>query len=172
MEKSDPRDPRNWIPRELFAVYVGPQSDSLLFYYDKATSKKNPLVWSFDVLAVLLLPAWLGLRQQWPMWATFTGLIGIVPFIEYGLGIAIPNGAFVGTAFALGMMARGLLLTSANALYAKLKRQGLTGAALEDALRDRARINIPFALAALVGSVMVIFGLAHLASILSGKPFP
>lgn len=172
MDKQDPRDPQNWIPRELFEAYVGSQSHSLLAFYDKARDKKNPLLWSFDPLAVFLPPAWFGLRRQWAMWATFTGLIGVVPFIEYGLGITLPNAAFVGTMFAMGMMARGLLLTSANALYLKLKGQGLSGAALKDALKDRAALNAPFAVAALVGSVMIVFGLAHLASILSGKPFP
>lgn len=171
-EKLDHRDPKNWIPRELFAEYLGPQSDDMLAYYDKAVSKQNPLVMSFSPLALFLLPAWLGLRQQWAMWATFTGLIGILPFVEYGLGINIPNGAFVGTGLVLGLQARGFLLTSANARYAKLKKQGLSESALRDALRDRARMNIPFALAGCVGSVMVIFGLAHLAALLSGRPFP
>jgi hypothetical protein len=172
MEKLDTRDPKNWIPRELFATYLGPSSDDMLAYYDKALSKKNPLLMSFNLLAVLLLPAWLGLRQQWAMWATFTGMIGAIPFIEQGLGISIPNGAFVGTGVAMGMMARGLLLTTANAKYHKLLRQGLAEGAVREALRDRARINIPFAVAGGVGSVMVIFGLAHIASLLSGRPFP
>src|SRR4051812_22624202 len=135
MEKHDPRDPKNWIPRDLFAAYLGPHSDDMLAYYDKAVSKKNQLWMSFSPLAVFLLPAWLGLRQQWTMWATFTGLIGVLPFIEHALGIAIPSGAFVGTGVAMGMMARGLLLTSANGHYLKLTRQGLSGAALLEALR-------------------------------------
>lgn len=171
MEKIDTRDPKNWIPRELFATYLGPSSEDMLSYYDKALSKKNPLLMSFNPLAVLF-PAWLGLRQQWAMWATFTCVFGAVPFIEQGLGISIPNGAFVGTAVAMGMLARGLLLTAANAKYHKLLRQGLTEAAVREALRDRARINIPFAVAAGVGSVMVLFGLAHIAALLSGRPFP
>jgi hypothetical protein len=172
MEKRDTRDPKNWIPRDLFAAYLGPRSDDMLAYYDKALSKKNPLLISFSPLAFFLLPAWLGLRQQWAMWATFTGLIGVLPFIEHALGIAIPNSAFVGTGVAMGMMARGLLLVSANARYLKLMRQGLSGAILLEALRDRARLNIPFAIAGGVGSVMIIFFLAHLASTLSGRAFP
>jgi hypothetical protein len=172
MEKRDPRDPKNWIPRDLFAAYLGPHSEDMLAYYDKALSKKNPLVMSFSPLAVFLLPAWLGLRQQWAMWATFTGFIGAASFIEQAFGIAIPSGAFAGTAVAMGMMARGLLLTSANARYAKLVRQGLSSAALLEALRDRARLNIPFAVAGGVGCVMVTFGLAHLAATLTGRPFP
>ncbi|MEO8904090.1 MAG: hypothetical protein ABI488_17255 [Polyangiaceae bacterium] len=172
MEKRAPRDPKNWIPRDLFAAYLGPRSDDMLAYYDKALSKKNPLLVSFSPLAFFLLPAWLGLRQQWAMWAAFTGFVGVLPFIEHALGIAIPNGAFVGTGLAMGMMARGLLLTSANALYSKLTRQGLSGSVLVEALRDRARLNISFAIVAGVGSVMIIFGLAYLASTLSGRPLP
>lgn len=172
MEKSDPRDPMNCIPRELFAAYLGPNSDDLLAYYDKAVSKKNPLSMSFSPLAVFVLPAWLGLRQQWAMWAMFTGLIGVVPLIERAFGITIPSGAFVGTGFAMGMMARGFLLTSANARYLKLTRQGVSGAALLEALRDRARRNIPFAIAGGVGSVAVVFGLAYLAALLGGRPLP
>jgi hypothetical protein len=39
-------------------------------------------------------------------------------------------------------------------------------------MHNRARINIPFAVAGGVGCVMVVFGLAHLASIVAGRPFP
>ena len=159
--------PQNWIPRELFAAYVGAGSDDLLAYYDKAVSKNNPVTWSFNLLAVLALPAWLGLRRQWAMWATFTGLIGVVPFIEHAIGFELPASAFVGTGVAMGFMARGLLLTSANARYLKLKRQGVTESAMRDALRDRASANVPFALAAGVGSVGVIIGLGLLADVLS-----
>ncbi len=172
MEKSDPRDPKHWIPRDVFAAYLGPHSDDMLSYYDKALGKKNPLLMSFSPLALFLLPAWLGLRQQWGMWATFTGLIGVLPLLEHAFGISIPNGAFVGTAVAMGMMARGFLLTSATGQYRKLTRQGLSGAALIEALRDRARRSIPLAIAGGIGSVVIIFGLAYFASMLGGHPFP
>jgi hypothetical protein len=172
MAKLDSQDPQNWIPRELFAAYVGAESQDLLAYYDKARERKNPLAMSFNVLAVLALPAWLGLRQQWAMWATFTGLIGVVPFIEYGLGIQLPASAFVGMGVAMGFMARGLLLVSANGRYLKLQRKGLDAGAIREALQGRARANIPFAVAAGLGSVTVIFGLAHLARILTGHALP
>lgn len=163
------QDPQNWIPRELFAAYVGPDSEPLLAYYDKAKTKKNPLTMSFNLLAVLALPAWLGLRQQWAMWATFTGLIGVLPFVEHALGVRLPTGGFVGMGVAMGFMARGLLLTSANAHYLKLKRKGLTDGAIREALQNKASANIPFAVAAGFGSVTVILGLAHLAQILTGQ---
>jgi hypothetical protein len=164
----DARDPQNWIPRELFAAYVGARSEDLLAYYDKARSKNNLITWSFNLLAVLALPAWLGLRRQWAMWCTFTGLIGVVPFIERALGFELPPSAFVGTSVAMGFMARGLLLTSANAHYLKLKRQGVTESALREALKDRASRNVPFAIAGGVGCVGVIFTLDLLARLLSG----
>ncbi len=172
MEKTDPRDPQNWIPRELFAAYVGEGSDDMLAYYDKAAAKKNPMLMSFNLLAVLALPAWLGLRSQWGMWAVFTGLIGSLPFVEYALGIDFPNGAFVGAGVAMGFMARGLLLASANGQYLKLKREGKSAGAIREALQNRARLNIPFAVAGGVGCLMVVLGLAHLAAIATGRPFP
>lgn len=168
----DVRDPQNWIPRELFAAYVGPGSDDLLAYYDQAKEKKNPLHMSFNLLAVLALPAWLGLRRQWAMWGTFTGLIGILPFIEHAGGFQIPNGAFVGTGLAMGFMAKGLLLTSANGRYFKLKRKGLDSSAIRGELEGAARPNIPFAIAGGLGCVTVIFALNHLALVLSGQSLP
>ena len=167
MASSDAQDPSNWIPREVFSAYVGPSSDDLLAYYDKAVSKRNPLLMSFNLLALLLLPAWLGLRRQWALWGTFTGLVGILPLIELALGVNIPTGAFVGVGVAMGGMARGLLLTSANAQYQKLKRKGLDAAAIRDAMQGRASLNFPFALAGGLGSITVIFAIAHLASVLA-----
>lgn len=153
----------------MFAAYVGPDSRSLLDYYDKAKANKNPLTMSFNLLAVLALPAWLGLRQQWAMWATFTGLIGVLPFIERALGVHFPAGGFVGMGVAMGFMARGFLLTSANGQYSKLKRQNLSDVAIREALQGKARANIPFAVAGGFGSVTVIIALGHLAQILAGE---
>jgi len=165
----DVRDPKNWIPRELFAAYVGPGSDDLLRYYDQAKEKKNPLHLSFNLLAVLALPAWLGLRQQWAMWGTFTGLIGVLPFIEHAVGFHVPAGAYAGTAVAMGFMAKGLLLASANGRYIKMKRKGVDSAAIRGELEGAARRNIPFAVAGGFGSVTAIFALNHLALVLSGQ---
>jgi hypothetical protein len=172
MASLDVRDPQNWIPRELFAAYVGEGSADLLAYYDQAKEKKNPLHFSFNLLAVLALPAWLGLRRQWAMWGTFTGLIGILPLLEHAIGFQVPAGAFVGTGVAMGFMARGLLLTSANARYLKLKRKGLDSAAIRAALEGGARANVPFAIAGGLGCVTVVFALNHLALILSGQSLP
>jgi hypothetical protein len=172
MANLDVRDPQNWIPRDLFAAYVGPSSRALLAYYDRAKERSNPLFMSFDLLAVLALPAWLGLRRQWAMWGTFTGLIGILPFLELALGFQVPSGAFVGVGVATGFMAKGLLLASANGHYLKLKRRGLSASAIRDELQGGARPNIPFAVAGGLGSVTAIFALNHLAQVLSGHPLP
>lgn len=169
MATPDLRDPQNWIPRELFAAYVGPSSDELLAYYDLAREKKNPLHMSFNLLAVLALPAWFGLRRQWAMWGTFTGLIGILPFVERAAGFQVPAGAFVGMGVAMGFMAKGLLLTSANGHYLKLKRRGLEPSAIRDALEGGARRNVPFAIAGGLGSLTLIFALNHLSLVLSGQ---
>lgn len=172
MEKPDPRDPKNWIPRELFAAYLGESSSDMLAYYDKAVAKQNPMLMSFNLLAVFILPAWLGLRSQWALWGIYTGLIGSLPFIKHALGINYPAGAIVGVSVAMGFMARGLLLASANGQYLKLKRQGLTQGAIREAMQNRARLNIPFAVAGGVGWLMVVLGLAHLAAVVAGRPFP
>ena len=169
MATLDAHDPKNWIPRELFAAYVGSGSDDLLAYYDKAVSKRNPLIMSFNLLAMLALPAWLGLRRQWAMWGTFTGLVGMLPFIELALGVHIPAGAFVGVGVAMGGMARGLLLTSANAQYLKLKRRGLDSNAMREELQGRASRNFPFALAGGLGSLTLIVGMTDLAMRLTGR---
>jgi hypothetical protein len=62
-----------------------------------------------------------------------------------------------------------LLLTSANAQYLKLKRRGLDDNAIRTTLQGRASRNFPFALAAGLGSVTVIVGMAHLALLLTGR---
>jgi hypothetical protein len=163
MSKLDLRDPQQFIPRELFAAYVGPSSDDLLAYYDKVQQRGNPVVMSFNLLAILILPAWLGLHRLWVLWFTYTGLIGLVAFVEQAFKITIPSGAFVGIGVALGLMARGLLLMNANGLYLKMKRQGRDANAVREALEGRARSSIPLAVVAALGSVGVIWALAQLA---------
>ena len=56
MTRPNLRDPDQWVPRELFAAYCGGGSDKLLAYYDKAKAKRQPIVWSFDWLAVSSFP--------------------------------------------------------------------------------------------------------------------
>jgi hypothetical protein len=169
MPKADLKNPDVFIPRDLFAAYVGPGSEALLRFYDKVIEKGNPSTLSFDLLAILALPAWFGLHRLWAMWGTYTLLIGILPFIEHVVGHSFPAGALVGTSIAMGLLARGLLVSSANALYLKLKRGGLAPDAVQKALEGRAQASVPLAFAGGVASVAVIVGLGFLAdSVLGG----
>jgi uncharacterized membrane protein (DUF485 family) len=169
LPKLDLRDPQQFIPREFFAAYVGPDSKNLLAYYDKARERGNPVVMSFNLLAILILPAWFGLHRLWVLWCTYTGLIGLVAFAERALGIEIPSGAFVGIGVAMGLMARGFLLTNANGLYLRLKRQGLDSSAIREALAGRARSSVPLAVAGGIGSAAVIVALAALAELVFSR---
>ncbi|HTQ06463.1 MAG TPA: DUF2628 domain-containing protein [Polyangiaceae bacterium] len=165
MPTLDLKNPEKFIPRDLFAAFVGPGSDDLLAYYDKAQEKGKPVVASFNLLALLLLPAWLGLRRLWAIWAVYTGLVALLHVVEYVLKVDLPAGAFVGFGVALGFMARGLLLTDANARYLKLKRQKLDSDAIRRALDGRARSSVPLAVAAGLGSVGVIVALGYLVDV-------
>jgi len=161
MEHVDIRDPAHWLPRDLFASYCGSSTDKLLAYYDKAKARKKIVIMAFDPLAFFVLPAWLGYRRQWTLWAT---LVGTIAVISAGAAIArveLPTGVFGGSLIALGLMAHGLLLTNANGQYAKLKRQGASDEAIRAALSDRAKPSAALAFAALAAAialqVLVIF---------------
>src|SRR5689334_9250294 len=102
VERFDPRDPETWLSRELFAAYCGARAEKLLAYYDKAKAKRSLIVFSFDWLAILLLPAWLGYRRQWILWGTLVGLIAVVTVVTELAHIDLPAGAFTGGLLALG----------------------------------------------------------------------
>jgi hypothetical protein len=162
----DRKRPELWIPRDLFAEYCGEDSPELLVFYDKATRQKDMLTMSFDLLAVLALPAWLGYRRQWKIWATFTGLIAAVTVIEQLARFSIPSGAFVGTGVVLGLMARGFLLTDATGAWLKLKREGRDSAAIQQALRGRARKSVALAFAGGIGAVLILLAIGMLAELI------
>lgn len=168
MTKPDLRDPEQWIPRELFAKYCGPKSDKLLAYYDKAKAKRQLIVTDFEWFPFLVLPAWLGYRQQWALWGTLTACFAALTLVEALMRFQLPNGAFGGMMLALGLMAHGLVLSSANGLYLKLKKQGLTGEALESALAGRASPHVGFACLALAGSLLV----SVLGALFSVRDYP
>lgn len=150
-------DPEQWIPRELFAAFCGEDSGPLLSYYDKAREKKKLLVMELDWLALLLLPAWLGLHRRWAMCATLTACICGSLLFEALAHVQIPSGAFAGTGIAFGLMARGLLLTDANGLFLKLKKQNASPAQLAEALTGRGKGSWATALLAVGGCLGVIF---------------
>ena len=154
MTKPDLRDPEQWIPRELFAAYCGENSSKLLAFYDKAKAARKPLVFSFDWLAFLALPAWLGYRRQWTLWATLVGMITAITLVESLARFEIPAGAFGGSLIVLGLMAQGLLLTTANGLYVKLKQQGQGDDAIRAALVNKASRSVGLALLGLAGAII------------------
>jgi hypothetical protein len=155
MDKPNLNDPEQWLSRASFAAYCGEGSEKLLAYYDKARERRRLIIFHFDWLAVLALPAWLGYRQQWNLWGTLTGLLAAISAAEALLRMQIPNGAFVGTMFGLGMMAHGLLLSNANALYLKLRAQGLPADKIEEALSGRAQAKPLLGVAALAASIAI-----------------
>jgi Protein of unknown function (DUF2628) len=149
------RDPEQWVPRDLFAAYCGEESGAMLAYYDKAKAKRKPIVFSFDWLAFFVLPAWLGYRRQWTLWATLIGSTAVITAGAALLDVRVPGGAFGGALVAMALMARGLLLTSANGLYFKLKQRGLVTDAIRAELADKAAPSVGLAIAGLLGALVV-----------------
>jgi hypothetical protein len=168
MPKLDPKNPDHWIPRDLYAAYVGEGSEGILEHYDKAKAKRTPTAMSFDLFAILAFPAWLGYRRQWLMWATFVGLIGVAPVVEHLAGWDLPSSVFVGMGLAMGMLARGFLLMSATARYAKLKNQGLDHERIRTAMQDGARRSPLLAMVGGLGAVAIVVGLSILAEVTFG----
>ena len=78
--KNDLKDPKSWIPKNLFESYCGTNSENLIKFYDKAAEKKRMNLMSLNWMAILLLPAWLGYRKQWAILITFTIMFSIIPF--------------------------------------------------------------------------------------------
>ncbi|HET6336908.1 MAG TPA: DUF2628 domain-containing protein [Polyangiales bacterium] len=166
MSSPNIRDPEQWVPRELFAAYCGEESGSMLAYYDKAKTKRKAIVFSFDWLAFFVLPAWLGYRRQWALWATLTVSIAVITAGAALLDVHVPGGAFGGGLIAMALMARGLLLTSANSLYSKLKQRGLAADAIRAELANKAAPSVGLAIAGLLGALVVqglVAALARLA---------
>lgn len=155
MSRPDIRDPDQWIPRDLFAAYCGEDSGPLLEYYDKAKAKRKPILWSFDWLAFLVLPAWLGYRRQWTLYATLIGSIAVITAVTAVMHVRLPSGAFAGALIALALMARGLLFTNANSAYFKLKQQGRDDSAIRAALAGKAKRSPGLAVAGLFGAFVV-----------------
>lgn len=162
MTKPDLRDPEHWLPRELFAVYCGGGSGKLLAFYDEAKRKRQMLGMHFDAFSFLALPMWLGYRRQWNLLATLVSVLLAFGVIEALTSLRIPHGAMAGAMGGLGLLGYGLLLSNANGLYWKLKRQGLNAEAIERAMADRAKPSVGRACAVLVVGLGVSFALAQL----------
>ena len=142
MANLDAQDPKNWIPRELFAAYVGPELGPFTRLLRQGGRQEEPLVHELQPLGHV---AAAGVARAAPT----VGHVGHVHgpcgrSAVRGAGARcckIPAGAFVGVGVAMGGMARGLLLTTANAQYLKLKRRGLDANAIREALQGRASLK-------------------------------
>lgn len=164
MSRPDLRDPDQWIPRDIFAAYCGEESGPLLAYYDTAKAKRKPIVMSFDWLAFFILPAWLGYRRQWTLYAALIGTIAVITAVAALLDFKLPGGAFGGALIALGLMARGTLFTNANGAYLKLKKQGLGDDAIRAQLANKAKRSPGLAVAGLAGAFVaqgIVIALTH-----------
>jgi hypothetical protein len=168
--KVDLRDPANWIPKEMFLAYCGEGSETLSKYYDKCVAKKNMMHMSLNWLSVLLFPAYTGYRRLWSIWATITIIFAGLPFVEALMSRSLPVTAFSGAMLAIGLMGNGLLLMQANAVFHKLKKQGLEIEEIRKRMRFQARPSTGLAFLALGAHVgLVILG-AFLADITLGLP--
>jgi hypothetical protein len=151
------KDPAGWIPKDLFVSYAGAEGTSkLAAFHDKAVARRNAFVPSLDWLALLLFPAWLGYRKQWPLLAVYTALFAALPLLELAFGFKVPSSAFVGIGVALGMHGNAFLLMSANSLYQKLLTQGLADDEIAARLRHAAKGGPALALGALVAFVAAV----------------
>jgi hypothetical protein len=165
MAKLDLKDTDYWIPRDIYAAYLGEGSDALLKHYDKARSKRNPVTSSFDLFALLAFPAWLGYRRQWLLWKVYVGIFCLIPFIaRLPGGLEFPIAAFGGIAIAMGTMARGALLSMATSHYVTLKSKGLASESIRTALQGQARRSPLLAVAGGFGAVAAFVSLELLAS--------
>jgi hypothetical protein len=164
--KLDPKGADYWIPRDVYAGYLGEGSDALLKHYDKAKRKRNTNTMSFDLFAMLAFPAWLGYRRQWPLWTVYVGTFGLLPFAERLGGFEFSIGAFAGVGFAMGLMARGFVLSVATVRYFRLKSQGLAAESIRAALQGLARRSPPLAVAGGFGALAAFVSLELLASVI------
>lgn len=169
--KTDMKDVSTWIPKELFEAYCGTQTATLLPFYDKAVENKNQMTWSLNWFALLLMPAWLGYRQQWNLLATLTIMVSSVFFIEAFFNLNLGSGILMGVLFGIALMANGLLLMNAHGEFIKLVEQGLNAADIKAALQDKASPSIPMAIAGVLGYSFIVVSAAELANTMFGLPY-
>jgi hypothetical protein len=161
-------EPKVWIPRELYAAFCGEEDGPCLRQYDKARMKRNPMVMSFNWLAILCLPAWLAYRQRWQLLLAVTIVVCLASIASDAFGVMVPAGAYGGVGIALGLMAHGFLLTDANHRYGQLVAQNQDQESMQAALANAARGRPLFALLGVAGSVAVSFGLSLASELFSG----
>jgi hypothetical protein len=168
--KFDLKDPKNWIPKEVFKSYCGEKSDGLLLFYDKALDKGKMNFLSFNWLALLLLPAWLGYRRQWSILITIAIMMTALPFIEAFLAISVPNTGIAGGFIAAGLLANSILLMNAQKDFYKLKQKGLDNEEIVNRLKNKISPSIQYAVLGFLGYLALIIGATVLADAIFGLP--
>jgi hypothetical protein len=169
--KLDLKDPKNWIPKEVFESYCGDKSDKLLSFYDKAAAKGKMNSFSLNWLAILLLPAWLGYRKQWSILIAITVIFAGLPFLEAILSISIPISGFMGGLIAIGLLANSLLLMNAQKEYHKLKQRGMDNEDIKNQLNNKVSPSVQYAVLGFLGYLVITFGAATIADIVFGLPY-
>ena len=169
--KIDVNDPNNWIPKDIFESYCGDKSDKLLSFYDKAVEKRKMYTLSLNWGALLLLPAWLGYRRQWTTLAIITVLIAVLPFFEALFSISISNSSVLGVQIAIGLLANGFLLITAQSEFSKLKQNGTDNYTIKSVLEGKASPSMKYAILSLVAYFVILFGMALIADVLIGLPY-
>lgn len=169
------RDPASWIDKESFAAWLGgnePSREPLLRFYDKAAQKRNATALSVNVLAILMLPGFLGYRRLWASWTALTAVICAAVVAESWFRYQIPLSAFLGPLLAMGFLANGLALATANRQYWALKGTGSSSVEIREALAGRARPSISLAIGAVVAHFGLIFAASWIASALTRHHVP
>ncbi len=169
--KIEMKDPKNWIPRDVFKSYCGTKSDKLLRFYDKAAKKRNMISMSLNWLAILLLPAWFGYRKQWGMLTTMLVIFAVIPFIEAIFDITIANSGFTGFTIAIGLMCNGFLLANAHRVFIKHKQSGMDEDQIKQALKDKVSPSVPMAFASLILFAVIAIGSSFVADTFWGLPY-
>jgi hypothetical protein len=159
---------RIWIPRSLYSAYCGEKSAAYLRHYDEAWRAGNPTVSSFDLLALLCYPAWLGYRQRWQLLAVFTAGAGSIGLAMDAMGLSESPAVGMSLGLLLGFAGRGLLLAEANWRYRGLIERRWDEAAVRAALADRAAPRPAFALLGFAASTLVQLGFVMLGDWLFG----
>ncbi|MCP3922814.1 MAG: DUF2628 domain-containing protein [Desulfobacterales bacterium] len=161
--KTDLKDPKKWIPKNVFEAYCGPNSEKLLSFYDKAVEKKNMNSMSLNWGAILLLPAWLGYRKQWVTLLTLTVIFAILPFVEGIFQFTIPSAGFTGGLIVIGLMCNSILLAGAHKDFLKLKQSGMDEGQIINELKDKVSPSVPYAIISLIAYVAIIFSSVYIA---------
>lgn len=86
---------------------------------EKHFKNGNLSSFSFNLLALVALPAWLGYRKMYLFFFSFLGLLCLITLGEYLSGYHLPTTAFTGGLAALSFLMNGFYFTH---IYTSLKK--------------------------------------------------